>query len=64
MVFQPPLRSGMPSYTALYPALRRKQPPLKSLNFCWRSGWRKDSLIVKIDKRELARLQAIEAAAS
>jgi hypothetical protein len=29
MVLQPPLRGGMPSYTALYPALRCKQPPHK-----------------------------------
>ena len=65
MVTKRPFRRGVPSYMALYPGLRRKQPPLKPLNFCWRSGWRKDGcLIVKIDKRELAHLQAIEAAAS
>ena len=60
-----PFRRGLPSYTALYPALRCQQPPRKPLNSCWRSGRRKDScVIVKIEKRELARLQAIEAAAS
>jgi hypothetical protein len=29
VVFQRPLRSGMPRYLALYPALRCKQPPYK-----------------------------------
>ena len=52
-----PFRRGVPSYTALYPALRLRQPPRKPLNFCWRGGSRKGScVIVKIEKREFARL--------
>ena len=44
-----PFRWGVPSYTALYPALRRKQPPRKPLDSASAPAREKEScVIVKI----------------
>jgi hypothetical protein len=49
-------RWNMPGYASIFPALRRKRPLTTPQSCVYRR-------IVKIDKRELERLRAIEAAA-